>query len=102
MPIDDILADWRAEMALADYPRQKALGDAFERLCIAYLTHEPEQKTQYRKVKPFWEWARNRAMTLTMPVSTWWQKPSIVISPQSSANAMPGARALKNRISIRF
>jgi len=60
MPIDDILSDWRAEMALAGYPRQKALGDAFERLCIAYLTHDPEQKTQYRKVMPFWEWARNR------------------------------------------
>ncbi len=60
MTLDEILAKWRAEMASADYAKQRAAGDAFERLCMVYLTHDPEQKTQYEKVYSFKEWARGR------------------------------------------
>ncbi|MCY4148239.1 MAG: DEAD/DEAH box helicase family protein [Gammaproteobacteria bacterium] len=60
MTLDEILSKWRTERAAADYSRQRALGDAFERLCIAYLTHDPEQKTQYRRVMTREEWAREK------------------------------------------
>jgi len=60
MTLDDILSKWRAEMASAEYAKQKAAGDAFERLCIVYLTHDPEQKIQYRRVMAYKEWAKER------------------------------------------
>ena len=47
-------------MASADYAKQKAAGDAFERLCIVYLTHDPEQKIQYRRVMTYKDWAKER------------------------------------------
>ncbi len=60
MTLDEILAKWRAEMASADHANQRAAGDAFERLCIVYLTHDPEQKTQYRRVMLYKEWTKER------------------------------------------
>ena len=55
--IDTILERWRADMASADYSRTKSAGDAFERLSIAFLTHDPEQRLQYRNVRHFADWA---------------------------------------------
>ena len=55
--IDTILECWRADKASADYSKERAAGDAFERLCIAFLTHDPEQRLQYRNVRHFADWA---------------------------------------------
>ena len=60
--LDAILARWRADMASTDFARTKAAGDAFEHLCIAFLTHDPEQHLQYRNVKRFADWARERGI----------------------------------------
>ncbi|MDE0112078.1 MAG: DEAD/DEAH box helicase family protein [Albidovulum sp.] len=65
MTIETILECWRADMASADYSRTKAAGDAFERLCIAFLTHDPEQRLQYRNVRHFSDWARERGRDAT-------------------------------------
>ena len=63
--IDAILERWRADMEQADFSRRKAAGDAFERLCIAFLTHDPEQRLQYRNVRPFADWAREAGKDAT-------------------------------------
>ena len=55
--IDAILERWRADKASADYSKEKAAGDAFEKLCTAFLTHDPEQRLQYRNVRRFADWA---------------------------------------------
>ncbi len=55
--IDTVLDNWRSEMASGDYSRTRAAGAAFEKLCIAFLSHDPEQRIQYRSVRPFSEWA---------------------------------------------
>lgn len=60
MTIDSILERWRADMASTDHSRTKAAGDAFERLSIAFLTHDPEQRLQYRNVRPFADWATEK------------------------------------------
>ena len=67
MSIDTVFDHWRAEMDSADYSRTRAAGDAFERLCCAFLTHDPEQRLQYRHVQRFADWAeefgRNKSDT---------------------------------------
>ncbi len=60
MTLDEILSKWRTEASAADYSKERPVGDAFEKLCIAYLTHDPEQKTQYHKVYKFKEWAEDQ------------------------------------------
>ena len=55
--IDTILERWRADKASADHSKERAAGDAFEKLCIAFLTHDPEQHLQYRNVRRFTDWA---------------------------------------------
>ena len=63
--IDTIFERWRADMASADFSRAKAAGDAFERLSIAFLTHDPEQRLQYRNARKFADWARERGRDAT-------------------------------------
>ena len=60
MTLDEILEQWRNVMASAEFSKYHAAGAAFEKLCIAYLTHDPEQKTQYRSVITYREWAKER------------------------------------------
>ena len=63
--IDTILERWRTDMASSDFARTRAAGDAFERLCIAFLTHDPEQRLQYRNARKFAEWAKERGIDAT-------------------------------------
>ena len=49
-------------MASADFARQRAAGDAFERLCIAFLKHDPEQRLQFENVWRYGDWARMRGI----------------------------------------
>ena len=49
-------------MASSDVPRQKAAGDAFERLCMAFLKHDPEQRLQFGKVWRYGDWARDHGI----------------------------------------
>ena len=60
--IDTILERWRTDMASTDFSRTTAAGDAFERLCIAFLTHDPEQRLQYRNARKFADWAKERGI----------------------------------------
>ena len=60
LTIDAILERWRAETASADHARQRDAGTAFERLCIAFLTHDPEQRLQYGNVSTYGDWAAKR------------------------------------------
>ena len=63
--IDTIFERWCADMASADFSRTKAAGDAFEHLCIAFLTHDPEQRLQYRNARKFADWAREHGRDAT-------------------------------------
>ncbi len=63
--IDSILDRWRSEMASADFVRTKVAGDAFEQLCIAYLTHDPVQCLQYRNIKRYGDWAKEHSFEAT-------------------------------------
>ena len=49
-------------MASADFARQRAAGDAFERLCIAFLKHDPEQRLQFDNVWRYGDWASERGL----------------------------------------
>ena len=60
--VDVILDRWRADMASADFSRTTAAGDAFERLCIAFLTHDPEQRLQYCNARKSTDWAKERGI----------------------------------------
>ena len=59
-PLDEILESWRQEAAQASFSRSRDMGTAFERLCIAFLTHDPVQAAQFSTVQPYGEWARQR------------------------------------------
>ena len=61
--IDAMLDRWRAEMASADFSRQRAAGDAFESLCMAFLKHDPEQRLQFGEVWRYGDWAKERSIT---------------------------------------
>ncbi len=56
--IDKILDSWRRQAASADYSMARAAGDAFERLCAAFLENDPVQSGLYRNVQPWAEWAK--------------------------------------------
>ena len=58
--IDTILDRWRAEMASGDAGRKRAAGDAFERLCVAFLRHDPVQRGRFVRVWRYADWARER------------------------------------------
>lgn len=58
--IDQILDRWREQAASADYSMARAAGDAFERLCSAFLENDPVQSGLYRHVQPWAEWAKPR------------------------------------------
>jgi len=53
LTIDDLLASYRAAAIT-----QKEKGTYFERLCVAYLTHDPVQAQQYDSAMPWAEWAK--------------------------------------------
>ena len=63
--LDDILNAWRKKAAASAYSQEHVKGTAFERLCIAYLTHDPTQKTQYEPPVPYGDWARERGLPET-------------------------------------
>ena len=57
--LDEILKAWREKAAASIHSRERAKGDAFERLCIAYLTNDPLQKTQYESpIMTYGDWVR--------------------------------------------
>lgn len=58
--LDEILDSWRKQAASADYSMAHAAGDAFERLCLAYLEKDPVQSGYYSNAVPWAEWARPR------------------------------------------
>ena len=49
----------------SDYSRERVKGTAFERLCIAYMTHDPTQRTQYEPPVRYRDWARERGLPET-------------------------------------
>ncbi len=63
--LDGILNAWRDEAADSAYSRERFKGTAFERLCIAYLTHDPTQTTQYEPPVRYGDWARERGLPET-------------------------------------
>ena len=63
--LDDILDAWREEAAASAYSREHVKGTAFERLCVAYLTHDPTQNTQYEPPVRYRDWARERGLPET-------------------------------------
>ena len=58
--IDDILNRWREEAMSADHPRARDVGSAFEKLCVAYLTHDSIQSQWLKNVRSYKEWAKSR------------------------------------------
>ena len=61
--LDDLLASWRHEAATASYSRRRDMGAAFERLCQAFLKHDPTQKQQLEAPMPYGQWARERGLS---------------------------------------
>ena len=59
-PLDQILQSWRQEAARASFSRSRDMGTTFEKLCIAFFTHDPVQAAQFSTVQPYGEWARQR------------------------------------------
>ena len=64
-PLDTILDDWRRQAAEAAFSRTRDMGTAFERLCTAFLTHDPVQAGQYAAVRSYSGWARERGLPAT-------------------------------------
>ena len=60
--LDEILNTWREEAAASPHSRERIKGAAFEELCIAYLTHDPTQMTQYEPPVRYGDWARDRGL----------------------------------------
>ena len=52
-PLEAILDRWRRECAAAPFSRTRDMGDAFEELCAAFLTHAPVQALDVEDVVPF-------------------------------------------------
>ena len=61
--LDEILKTWRQEAAQVSFSRNRDMGTAFEKLCIAFLTHDPVQAAQFRTVESYGEWARQQGLT---------------------------------------
>ncbi len=55
--IDAILDRWRQEMAESLFSRAHEAGKSFERLCLAFFRHDPEQRLQFSKVWHHDDWA---------------------------------------------
>ena len=53
-----LLDNWRQQAATAEYRRERDKGTAFERLCIAYLQHDPIQARQYEQPMLYSDWAQ--------------------------------------------
>ena len=64
-PLDSILDSWRQEEADTLFSRTRAMGAAFEDLCVAFLTHDPVQSLELREVRTFADWARERDLDQT-------------------------------------
>ncbi len=64
-PLDAILNDWRRKAAEANFSRIRDMGTAFERLCVAFLTHDPQQSAQFSSVKSYADWATERDLPAT-------------------------------------
>ena len=56
--LDALLAGWRKQAATAGYQRERDKGTAFEKLCIAYLQHDPIQARQYEPPLLYSRWAQ--------------------------------------------
>ena len=56
--LDALLAGWRQQAATAGYRRERDKGTTFERLCIAYLQHDPIQARQYERPMSYSDWAQ--------------------------------------------
>ena len=63
--MDDILSAWREEAAASPFSRERVKGTAFERLCVAFLTHDPIQNTLYEPPQRYGDWARERGLPET-------------------------------------
>ena len=63
--LDDLLNVWREEAAASAYSQERVKGTTFERLCAAYLTHDPTQKTQYEPPVRYGDWAREKGLPET-------------------------------------
>ncbi len=64
-PLDSILNDWRRQAAEADFSRTRDMGTAFERLCKAFLIHDPQQAAQFSSVNSYAVWARQKGLPAT-------------------------------------
>ena len=53
-----LLDNWRQQAATAGYRRERDKGTTFERLCIAYLQHDPIQARQYERPMSYSDWAQ--------------------------------------------
>ncbi|KKZ12083.1 MAG: hypothetical protein TQ37_06090, partial [Candidatus Synechococcus spongiarum 15L] len=62
-PLDEILQSWRQEAVQATFSRRRDMGTAFERLCTAFLRHDPVQAAQFSTVQTYGEWARQRGLS---------------------------------------
>ena len=62
-PLDEILQSWRQEAAQATFSRRRDMGTAFERLCTAFLRHDPVQAAQFSTVQTYGEWASQRGLS---------------------------------------
>ena len=61
-PLEAILDRWRRKGAHAPFSRTRAMGNAFEELCAAFLTHDPVQALDVANVMPFSAWAEARGI----------------------------------------
>ena len=64
-PLDAILDDWRRKAAEPLFSRTRAMGTAFEDLCVAFLTHDPMPAGQFREVRRYVDWAREQGLPAT-------------------------------------
>ncbi len=58
--LDTILNDWCRKAVEGGFSRARSMGAAFEKLCIAFLTHDPVQSGQFRNVRPYADWAHEQ------------------------------------------
>ena len=64
-PLDTIFDVWRQQAAASSFSRTREMGTAFEKLCIAFLSHDPVPAGQLRNVQPFGDWASERGLPAT-------------------------------------
>ena len=61
--LEDILSFWQEESAASGYSRERVKGTAFEKLCQAFLTHDPVQKMLYEPPMTWVEWASMKGIS---------------------------------------